>query len=98
MTEEEIQASVAAHNGRNAHLRQLLSDKAVDLRAEREIDVHFWAWSQRDAAMVAQALFNQGFLLKLLSPAPSTDDPSLWNVEAGARAAPELILGVEFTE
>jgi hypothetical protein len=98
MTEAEIQTSLAKHRDRNAQLRQVLSERAVNFSQERPVDVHFWVWSQRDAAVLARDLFKQGFLVKLLSSASSPDDPSRWTVDAGARVAPERMLGDEFTE
>ena len=98
MTEDEILESIAGHRHRNIQLRQVLSDKQVNLSEQRPTEVHFWAWSERDAAVLAQELYKKGFLVKLLSPAPTPEDEERWNIEAGALIVPEKILGDEFTE
>ncbi|HWQ54665.1 MAG TPA: ribonuclease E inhibitor RraB [Bryobacteraceae bacterium] len=83
---------------RNADLRQVLLGKGVNLTEQRPVDVHFWAWTQRDAAVLARELFKKGFLVKLLSPSPTPDDEARWGIEAGALVVPDQILGDEFTE
>ncbi len=97
-TEDQIQESLAKHRQRNAGLKQVLLDKGVNLTEQRPTDVHFWAWSQRDAAVLARELFKKGFLVKLLSPSPAPGDEGRWGIEAGALIVPEQILGDEFTE
>ena len=98
MTEDQILESIAGHRQRNIQLRQALSDKKVNLSEQRPTDVHFYAWSQSDAAVLARELFKKGFLVKVLSPSPEPGDEELWNIEAGAQVVPEEILGDEFTE
>lgn len=98
MTEDEILESIAGHRQRNTQLRQVLSDKQVNLSEQRPTEVHFWAWSERDAAVLAQELYKKGFLVKHISPSPEPGDEKLWSIEAGAQVIPEEILGDEFTE
>jgi hypothetical protein len=74
MTEEQLQESIGAHRECNAPMRQMLSGRGGDLSEQRPIDVHFWAWTQRDAAVLGRELFKKGFLVKLLSPSPTPDD------------------------
>jgi regulator of RNase E activity RraB len=98
MAEDQIQESLTRHRKRNADLRQVLLGKGVNLTEQRPADVHFWAWTQRDAAVLARELFKKGFLVKLLSPSPTPDDEAKWGIEAGALVVPDQILGDEFTE
>ena len=98
MTEKRIQESIAGHRQRNVMLRQVLSEKKVNLSEQRPIDVQFWAWSQQDAALLARELYKKGFLVKHISPSPEPGDEKLWSIEAGAQVIPEEILGDEFTE
>lgn len=98
MTEEQqIQESIVGHRLRNAQLRRSLVDKGVVLSAQRPVDVHFWAETQRDAAILARALYQKGFLLKLIAPAAGPVDEERWTVEAGALIVPDEILGDTFT-
>lgn len=98
MAENEVQESLTKHRKRNEDLRQVLMRKGVNLTEQRPSDVHFWAWTQRDAAVLARELFKKGFLVKLLSPAPTPEDEARWGIEAGALVVPDQILGDEFTE
>jgi hypothetical protein len=79
-------------------LEASLSKKGVDLSQQRPTDVHFWAWSQRDAAVLARDLFKKGFLVKLIAPSPLPDSAERWAIEAGALIVPAEILGEEFTD
>jgi hypothetical protein len=93
-----IQEALSEHRQRNAELQKVLVAKNIDLKERRPIDVHFWAWSQRDAAVIGRDLFKRGFLVKLIAPSPQPGDEERWGVEAGALIVPEEILGDEFTE
>lgn len=97
MTQQMIADSVRRHSERNAELRVLLEERGVDLSEPRPIEFHFHAGSQRDAAVLGRALFEMGFLVQLLAPAPTEDDPDYWVVEAGAQVAPARALGDELT-
>lgn len=96
--ESQIQESLARHRERNAALKQVLLDKGVSLNEQRPTDVHFWAWSQRDAAVLARELYRRGFLVTLLLPSPESEDEDRWSIEAGALIVPNQILGDDFTE
>lgn len=98
MTEDQIFESISRHRERNADLRQVLSGKGVNLSEQRPVDVHFCAWNQRDAAVLSRELIRKDFLVKLLSPSPTSDDEARWAIEAGALVVPDQILGDEFTE
>ena len=98
MTEHELEESLSGHRIRNSGLRQTLNSKGVDLTEGRPVDVHFWAWSQRDAAVLARELYKKGFLVKLLSSQSAANQEGRWGIEAGALIVPEEILGDDFTE
>jgi|DewCreStandDraft_4_1066084.scaffolds.fasta_scaffold17484_4 regulator of RNase E activity RraB len=95
---DQIQGELIKHRQRNAELRQVLLSKGINLSEQRPVDVHFWTWSQRDAAVLGRELFKKGFLVKLLSPSPTPENEERWVVEAGALIVPDEILGDEFTE
>jgi regulator of RNase E activity RraB len=62
----------------------------VDLNAPRSIEHHFWAKTQRDAALLANELYKRGYLLLVLAPAARREDSVYtWNVEAGFRQSAE---------
>ncbi len=94
----DVESAIARHRSRNASLKRALEDKAVPLYEERPVDVHFWACSQRDAAVLARKLYQLGFLVKLIAPAAAEMDQDKWSVEAGARIAPHKMISDEFTE
>lgn len=98
MTEEEIQGAISRHRSRNAELRQVLTAKGVSLTQERPVDVHFWAWDQSDAAVLARELYRRGYLVTAIARAAAEQDEERWNVEAGATIAPQKVLSDEFTE
>lgn len=98
MTEEDIQGTISRHRSRNAQLRQVLIEKRVSLTEERPIDVHFWAWDQTDAAVLARELYRRGYLVTVIARSALDQDEERWNVEAGAKIAPQRALSDEFSE
>jgi regulator of RNase E activity RraB len=98
MSEDAITTAVEKHYARNQHLRLAFEQRGVDLDALRPIEFHFWAWTQRDAAVVARSLYQMGFLVRLIAPAPAEDDPDRWSIEAGAKIALTQASGNELTE
>jgi len=98
MTEDQFAEAMAGHRRRNAELKDTLSENGVDLLHRRPIDVHFWAWSQRDAAILGRELYRKGFLVKTIARSRIAGDEESWSVEAGALIVPEEILGEEFTD
>ena len=65
---------------------------------ERPVDVHFWAWDQTDAAVLARELYRRGYLVTVIARSTPDQDVEQWNVEAGAKVAPQKVLSDEFTE
>jgi hypothetical protein len=98
MTEKAITKEIAGHRERNRELRAKFEERNVDLDDPRAIEFHFWAWSQRDAAVLGRTLYQMGFLLRLLAPAPGENDPDRWSVEAGTKIPLSQALGNELTE
>ena len=96
-TEDEIQAAIAAHRARNVELRQVLIREGIELTEKRYFEVHFFADVQIDAALLAGELFQERFLVKLLSPSEETGERR-WTVEAIALVPPAEILGDQLTE
>lgn len=96
MDSEELQKSVHAHEARNAALLKLFIDKNVDMRAPRDIDLHFWASGEASAASLAESLSRLGFEVPVRRPAPNADNGSVWNVEARVRQSIDLTMRREF--
>ena len=98
MNESEIEAILSGHEARNERLRVLLIEKGVNLDEARQIECHFWAWSQEDANALSDALRGRGFQILVKSPAASPDDPLLWNIEAAISQSVKMTVQQEFTE
>jgi len=98
MLEVEIQASIKGHQKRNTELMKRLRAKGAILGEPRSIDLHFWAPSQKHAALLSRALYERGFLVLVLAPANSKEDPKRWNIEAGVRQSINITIRKEFVE
>ena len=98
MSRKSIAKQLSGHQERNRELRATFEQKDVDLNEPRPIEFHFWAWTQRDAAVLGRSLYQMGFLVRLLAPAPKDDDPDRWAVESGAKIALTKALGDELAE
>ena len=98
MPKESIERQLGRHRERNHELKAKFERRQVDLTVARPVEFHFWAWSQRDAAVLGRALFQMGFLIRLLAPAPGPDDPDKWSIEAGAKIPLAQALGDELAE
>ena len=97
-SQSEIETIIKGHEARNEALRQILVNRGIDLREPRQIECHFWAWSDEDATSLADALVRRGFEILARRSAGSAQDPNLWNVEAAIRQSAELTLRREFTD
>ncbi|HEU0124241.1 MAG TPA: ribonuclease E inhibitor RraB [Bryobacteraceae bacterium] len=86
------------HKERNRKLRVTFAQRNVDLNEPRPIEFHFWAWTQRDAAALGRSLYQMGFLVRLLAPAPIDADPDRWAIESGAKIPLTQALGDELAE
>ena len=86
------------HDGRNEELLRTLQTRGVALDKARSVEYHFWANSQREAAMLAKELYNRGFLVLAISPVDGADGSQSWNVEAGATHAPAVAASRETSE
>ena len=91
------QAELLGHQARNAALKARFLEKGVDLMEARPIEFYFSANSQRDASVLGRSLYAMGFLIRLLAPAATSDQPDRWVVEAGARVSLAEALGDELT-
>jgi hypothetical protein len=79
-------------------LKKDFEKRIVELDDPRPIDIHFLAWTQRDPAVLAKSLYEMGFLVKLLAPAPTDSEPDRWAIEAGAKIPIAQASGSELTE
>jgi regulator of RNase E activity RraB len=62
----------------------------VALDERRSIEHHFWASSQREAALLGKELYDHGFLVLVISPVNTEDGSIVWNVEAAVEQTPSL--------
>ncbi|MCZ2153470.1 MAG: ribonuclease E inhibitor RraB, partial [Bryobacterales bacterium] len=85
VSKKSIVEELNSHRERNRELQKTFSERQIDLNEPRPIEFHFWSWTQRDAAMLGRSLYEMGFLIRLLAPAPEDNDPDRWAVEAGAK-------------
>jgi regulator of RNase E activity RraB len=82
----DLEAAVRGHSIRNSKLLSSLSSRGIDLNTPRSVEHHFWAKTQRDAALLANELYKRGYLLLVLAPAAHREHSEYtWNVEAGFR-------------
>jgi hypothetical protein len=96
--DNSIESQLAGHRKRNNELRKTFESRNVDFQQIRPVDFHFWAWSQRDAAVLARSLYQMGFLIRLLAPAAVDTDPDRWTIEGGARISLAEALSDELAE
>jgi regulator of RNase E activity RraB len=73
-------------------------DRGVDLGEQRDLEIHFWAWNQRNAALLAQELYRRGYLVLMLNPAKSAENPDLWSIEAEAKLTINQMVDEVFTD
>jgi len=98
MTERAVTKAIKEHQNRNRALRVHFEERKVSQNRPQPIDFHFWAWTQRDAAVLGKSLYQMGFLIRLLAPAPAATDPDRWSIEAGARIPLKEALSEQLTE
>ena len=84
--------ALEGHMKRNAALVKELHDRGADLTVPRSVEHHFWAKSQRDAAMFARELYSKGFLILVLARAQTSDPTYSWNIEAGSQETIENVV------
>ena len=92
----DIQSVIDGHHARNPELLKLIASKGADPNVPRDIDLHFWAFSENAARSLSAALEARGY-----SPVqwnPAAGDASLWNVETCVHASPASVAAPEFVE
>jgi putative heme degradation protein len=92
MDEEKLQKSLLAHEDRNAALRKVFLKRNIDMRAARDIDLHFLAWGQANAIALAESLGRSGLQVPVRRPAIEQDGQDLWNVEAYVKQSIDLTM------
>ena len=95
---DDIARLIEGHYRRNLVLRDSLLQKGLVLDDPRAVELHFWSAEQRDAALLARALHERGFLILVLSPNEQENGSVLWNVEAGLKEPISKVISSEFTE
>lgn len=84
MDKKEIKKQIEGHNERNSELVRVLAEKGVKRNDEINADYHFWAFTHNDAIKLANRLYDEGYMILVLSPVEENED-IFWNVEARRR-------------
>jgi hypothetical protein len=92
----DIESLIDDHHGRNRELLKSIASKGVDLNLPRDIDLHFWAFSEDAARNLSQALKARGY--SPVSWNRAVADPTGWNVETSVRASPASVAVPAFVE
>lgn len=95
---DEIVLAIEGHNRRNLALKDNLVQKGIVLDDPRAVELHFWSAEQRNAALLARALYQAGFLVLVLAPNEQENGSILWNIEAGLKEPISKVISSEFTE
>jgi len=98
LSDNAIHDAMHGHRNRNLALRAQFEKRGVNLDQPRSVDFHFWASTQRDAAVLARSLYEKGFLIHMLAPAPGENAPDRWSIEGGLKIPLTLALGERLTE
>lgn len=98
MSDTEIQALMKKHEERNMTLIEQLRARGVNLEETRSIELHFWASTRQDAAFLARALYEKGYLVLALAPSNAESKKQQWNVEVGIRQSIKQTVRKELVE
>ena len=98
MIEEEIRENIQGHIARNAEIASQLRQRGTALDQMQSIDHHFWAKVHEDAILLAQQLYERGYLIQVISPTNMEDGSTWWNVEASLSRTLSDVTGQETTE
>ena len=96
MKMSDIESIIESHHDRNRELLKSIESKGADLNLPRDIDLHFWAFSENAARSLSAALEARGY-----SPVRwnhAVGDHSLWNVEACVQVSPASVAAPVFVE
>ena len=92
----DVASIIESHRVRNRELLKSIASKGADPNLLRDIDLHFWTFSEEGARGLCTALEARGY-----SPVRwnrSSADPSLWNVETCIQASPVSVTATAFVE
>jgi hypothetical protein len=92
----DVESIIEDHHARNRELLKSIASKGADVNLPRDIDLHFWTFSEDGARSLCTALEARGF-----SPVHwnrANADPALWNVEARIQASPVSVAASAFVE
>ena len=98
LSDKAIRDAIHGHRNRNLALRAQFEERGVDLDQPRSVDFHFWAPTQRDAAVLARSLYKKGFLIHLRAPAPAENEPDRWSIDGGVKIPLTQALSERLTE
>jgi regulator of RNase E activity RraB len=92
----DVESIIDAHHARNRELLKLIASKGADPNVTRDIDLHFWTFSEDAARRLCSALEARGYSPVRWNRADA--DPSLWNVETRVQASPVSVTAAAFVE
>jgi Regulator of ribonuclease activity B len=97
MDKKELKKQVEGHNDRNSELVAILAKKGIEKSDEIEADYHFWAFTHNDAIALAKRLYDEGYIVLVLSPVKEKED-IFWNLEARKREIVSEVINSENSE
>jgi regulator of RNase E activity RraB len=92
----DVESIIEGHRARNRELLKSIASKGADPNLPRNIDLHFWTFSEDGARSLCTALEARGYSPVRRNRAVA--DLSLWNVETSIHASPASVAALAFVE
>jgi regulator of RNase E activity RraB len=92
----DIESLIEGHHARNRELLKSIASKGADLNLPRDIELHFWAFSEDAARNLSTALEARGYSPVRWNRAVA--DATVWNVETRVQASPISVAAPAFVE
>jgi hypothetical protein len=92
----DVEFIIEGHHARNRELLKSIASKGADPNLPRDIELHFWTFSEDGARSLCTALEARGYSPVRWNRAIA--DPSLWNVETRVQASPLSVAAPTFIE
>ena len=81
MTKAELKKQIDGHNRRNRELLEVLRSKGLNEEDQIDAEYHFWVDNHVNAVAFAKRLYDEGFLVLVISPVDDNGGTT-WNLEA----------------
>lgn len=97
MTRSELNEQIEGHKQRNTELLAALESHGLNENSRIDAEFHFWADEHEDAIAFAKHLYENGYLVLVISPV-ADENGTTWNLEARKREAIKEVVSNERTE